>query len=32
MSWGLFVTFEFIMLFVVVCLTIYGLNVGPNKD
>jgi hypothetical protein len=26
MSWGLFVAFEFTMLFVVVCLMIYGFS------
>lgn len=32
MSWGLFVAFEFTMLFIVVCLMIYGFSVGQNKD
>ena len=28
MSWGLFVTFEFTMLFIVACITIWGISEG----
>lgn len=30
MSWGLFVAFEFTMLFVAVCLTMFGFGVGQK--